>query len=99
MMTNGIEFINFRIENLLRRAARSDMDACYDLGMIYSSGADGAALDLTEAHKWFNIAAVNGYSAAQARRSEIAYDMTAREIANAQKAARAWLRESVALAA
>jgi TPR repeat protein len=98
-MNSAIGIINFRIENLLRRAARGDMDACYDLGMIYSSGSDGAGLDLIEAHKWFNIAGVNGYAAAQAQRSEIAYDMTAREIAVAQKAARAWLRESVALAA
>ncbi len=45
-----------------------------------------------EAHKWFNIAAVSGSERAQECRAEIAEDMTAREIIEAQKAARAWLR-------
>ena len=60
--------------------------------MVYSSGADGVDVDLVEAHKWFNIAAVTGSSAAQMCRAEIAEDMSAREIIDAQKAARAWLR-------
>ncbi len=80
-------------------AARGDVDAYYDLGMVYSSGAAGIDIDLIEAHKWFNLAAVAGSEAAQACRSEIAEDMTAREIAEAQKAARAWLQMTSARAA
>ena len=57
-----------------------------------AEGADGVGVDLIEAHKWFNIAAVTGDSRAQECRAEIAEDMTAREIIEAQKAARAWLR-------
>jgi uncharacterized protein len=82
----------FLIESRLRDAARGDADALYDLGMVYASGAQGAAVDLIEAHKWFNLAAMSGSSAAQACRAEVAVDMTAAEIALAQKAARAWMR-------
>ena len=50
-------------------------------------------MDLVEAHKWFNLAALNGSEAAQECRADIAEDMTAREIAEAQRQARAWLAE------
>jgi phosphate:Na+ symporter len=82
------------IESRLRDAARGDSDACYELGMVYSSGTAGIDVDLIEAHKWFNLAAVAGSEEAQACRSEIAEDMSAREIAEAQRAARAWLNET-----
>ncbi|WP_404335069.1 hypothetical protein AB2M62_15155 [Sphingomonas sp. MMS12-HWE2-04] len=91
-MGSSLKSARFLIESRLRDAARGDADACYDLGMVYSSGADGVGVDLVEAHKWFNIAAVSGSEAAQMCRAEIAEDMTAREINDAQKAARAWLR-------
>ena len=90
-MGSSLKSAQFLIDSRLADAARGDMDACYDLGMVYSSGASGIGVDLIEAHKWFNLAAVAGSEAAQACRSEIAEDMTAREIAEAQKAARAWL--------
>ena len=75
----------------LALAACGDGDALYELGICYSTGASGVGIDLIEAHKWFNLAAVSGSEAAQACRAEIAEDMTAREIATAQAAARAWL--------
>ncbi len=65
--------------------------AWLDLGIRYSSGTDGTRIDLVEAHKWFNLAAMSGLDSAQEWRSEIATDMTARQIAEAQKAARAFL--------
>ncbi|MCD2324805.1 hypothetical protein LQ953_12350 [Sphingomonas sp. IC-56] len=91
-MGNSLKSARFLIESRLRDAAKGDASACYDLGMVYSSGADGVGVDLVEAHKWFNIAAVSGSNEAQMCRAEIAEDMTAREINDAQKAARAWLR-------
>lgn len=91
-MGNSLKSARFLIESRLRDAAKGDASACYDLGMVYSSGADGVGVDLVEAHKWFNIAAVSGSHEAQMCRAEIAEDMTAREIIEAQKAARAWLR-------
>ena len=91
-MGNSLKSAQFLMDSRLADAANGDVDACYDLGMIYSSGAAGIDVDLVEAHKWFNIAAMSGSEAAMACRSEIAEDMTAREISNAQKAARAWLQ-------
>ena len=49
------------------------------------------AVDLVAAQKWFNLAALAGDELAKDCRGEIAEEMTAREIAEAQRAARAWL--------
>jgi uncharacterized protein len=91
-MGNSLNSARFLIESRLRDAARGSANACYDLGVVYSSGAEGVEIDLIEAHKWFNIAAASGDERAQDCRAEIAEDMTAREINDAQKSARAWLR-------
>ena len=98
-MGNSLKSARFLIESRLRDAAGGDADACYDLGIVYSSGADGVDVDLIEAHKWFNIAAMSGSERAQECRAEIAEDMTAREIITAQKAARDWLNATVRKAA
>ena len=81
----------FLIESRLADAARGDSDACFDLGIAYSSGAGGLEVDLIEAHKWFNLSALSGSARAAECRAEVADDMTAREIAEAQRQARAWL--------
>ncbi|HEU4961797.1 MAG TPA: hypothetical protein VFT56_15505 [Sphingomonas sp.] len=90
-MGNSVKSAEFLIESRLRDAARGDMRALFDLGTIYSTGSGGGAIDLVEAHKWFNLAAVAGNEEAQHCRAEIAEEMTAREIAVAQRAARDWL--------
>ena len=89
-MGQSIESANFLIESRLRDAAKGNMDAYYELGVVYSTGTEGAEVDLIEAHKWFNLAAVGGHDAAQRCRAEISDEMTAREIAEAQRLARAW---------
>jgi uncharacterized protein len=91
-MANSLKSARFLIESRLSDAARGDSKACFDLGIVYSSGAEGVDVDLVEAHKWFNIAAVSGSERAAECRAEISEDMSAREIIDAQKAARAWLR-------
>ena len=68
-------------------------DTFFDLGMTYSVGRD-VPVDLVTAHKWFNIAAMRGKSEAIRLRREIADQMSAAEIAEAQRAARAWLHAS-----
>jgi TPR repeat protein len=98
-MGSSLGSTRFLIESRLRDAACGDADACYDLGMVYASGAQGMGVDLIEAHKWFNLAALSGSSDAQMCRAEVAEEMTAREIAEAQKAARAWLNATSARAA
>ena len=92
MMANSLKSAQFLIESRIAEAARGDVAAFYDLGVCYSTGSGGAGYDLIEAHKWFNLAAVAGHAPAQAARGEIADDMTAREIATAQAAARAFLQ-------
>lgn len=75
----------------LAEAGRGQAGACYDLGVAFSTGSNGAACDLIEAHKWFNLAAARGHEDAAHCRAEISEEMTAREIAEAQRRARQWL--------
>jgi TPR repeat protein len=49
------------------------------------------AADLIAAHKWFNLAAVKGNRAAANYRQELAREMSASDVAEAQRAAREWL--------
>ena len=81
------------IDNAAAFAASEPADAggCFDYGMVYSAGA-GVAIDLVEAHKWFNIAAMRGHSDAARLRREIAELMSDSEIGQAQRAARDWLK-------
>jgi len=81
----------FLMERFYEDAARGDADALYELGVVFSTGTHGIGVDLIEAHKWFNLAALNGSERGQACRADIAEEMTAREIAEAQRQARAWL--------
>lgn len=81
----------FLIESRISEAARGDANACFELGMAYSCGSGGVGVDLVEAHKWFNLAALSGDERGQRLRAEIAEEMSTREIAEAQRQARAWL--------
>jgi TPR repeat protein len=66
-------------------------DALFELGMLYATGRDVAA-DLVVAHKWFNLAAVRGNQTALTHRVELAREMSAEQVASAQKLAREWLQ-------
>ena len=87
----SLKSANFMMERWLVSAARGDAHALYELGIAYSTGTGGTEIDLIEAHKWFNLAALSGCTRGQQCRAEIAIEMTAREIAEAQRQARAWL--------
>jgi uncharacterized protein len=65
-------------------------DALFELGLSYCTGRDGT-VDLIEAHKWFNIAAIRGNVEAKHYRSELANDMSKADVVKAQKLAREWL--------
>ena len=71
--------------------ARPNVEDLFELGMIYSAGRE-VVTDLIAAHKWFNLAAVKGNREAATYRQEVAREMTAAAIAEAQRAAREWLR-------
>jgi hypothetical protein len=91
---NSLKSAAFLVQTRLLDATAGDPDALYELGVAYSTGTNGIDVDLVEAHKWFNLAALNGCSEAQTCRAEISEEMTAREIAEAQRQARAWLGET-----
>jgi TPR repeat protein len=74
-------------------ATTASADTFFDLGMMYSTGRD-VPIDYVIAHKWFNLAAMNGSKEAIRLRREIAAEMTQDEIAAAQRAARDWMRAS-----
>ncbi|TNE34638.1 MAG: sel1 repeat family protein [Alphaproteobacteria bacterium] len=78
------------IEKYLASADAGVADDQYKAGLLFSTG-DGVDQDLVTAHKWFNLAAMNGVEAARENRAEISMDMSAQEIARAQKMAREWM--------
>lgn len=87
------------VASCLAAAAQGDVSAYYDLGVAYSTGSHGVDCDLIEAHKWFNLAAASGHAEAALCRADISDEMTAREIAEAQRRAREWLSATVRKAA
>ena len=92
-MGHSLKSAAFLVESRIADAAAGKVQALYELGVAYSTGSGGVEVDLVEAHKWFNLAALNGSDLAQECRAEISEDMSAREIAEAQRQARAWLSE------
>ena len=82
---------DLQVARCLAGAAAGDTEACYDLGVIFSTGGHGVAADLVEAHMWFNLAAAAGHEEAAWCRADVSEEMTAREIAEAQRRAREWL--------
>ena len=94
-MAHSLKSAAFLIETRIADAAMGKVEALYELGVVYSTGSEGVDVDLIEAHKWFNLAALNGSDRGQECRAEIAEEMTAREIAEAQRQARAWLSDTM----
>lgn len=90
-MGNSLKSAQFLIDSRIADAVRGDREACFELGVAYSTGTQDCAIDMIEAHKWFNLAAMRGDLAAQQCRADVAEDMSAREIAEAQRQARAIL--------
>ena len=67
------------------------VDALFELGIIYATGRD-VGVDLIVAHKFFNLAAMRGNDDAKRYRMELSREMDKRQIAEAQKLAREWIR-------
>jgi TPR repeat protein len=65
-------------------------EGLFQLGL--SCAMDDEGKDLVAAHKWFNLAALRGYSEAAYHRQQIAEELSPAEVAAAQRAAREWLR-------
>ena len=69
--------------------AGADADRLFELGMARAAACSASA-DLVVAHVYFNLAAAKGHREASQRRLEVAAEMSASEIAAAQRAARHW---------
>ena len=93
-MGNSSKSATFLIDSRMAEAARGSEQAYYELGVIYSTGSQDIEVDLVEAHKWFNLASLSGHDESKVCRAEISLEMTAREIAAAQRDARAWIDET-----
>jgi uncharacterized protein len=85
------EILDANMAPLGEGAASADM--LFELGIMYSVGSE-MPVDFVAAHKWFNLAAMKGNAEAIQLRREIADQMSDREIAAAQRAARDWLCEN-----
>jgi uncharacterized protein len=70
--------------------ATATAEAFLAMGMKYCIG-HGVAADNVTAHKWFNIAAIKGSDKAKSYRLELAREMSASEVAEAQRQARTYL--------
>ncbi|MBR9651483.1 SEL1-like repeat protein [Thalassovita aquimarina] len=78
---------------LLESAAfDGDVTAQYQLGVMLTKG-QGVEQDYVQAHKWLNIAGASGHGEAAKFRDVISDLMTAEQIAEAQRAARAYFEE------
>lgn len=87
------------VQRSLRAYAEGHDEMLFALGVAFSTGSRGCTCDLVEAHKWFNIAAARGHEDAAHCRADVADEMTAREIAEAQRRARQWLQQDTRKAA
>src|SRR3954465_13783298 len=81
----------FLIRSRIEDAEAGNVDALFELGVAYSTGRGGVPADLIAADEWFNASALSGCPRGQECRAEMSVEMTAREIAEAQRQARAWL--------
>ena len=74
----------------VRHGESHSIEDLFQRGIAFATGREGK-IDLIEAHKWFNLAASKGKTAAAERREEIATEMSREEIAEALRAAREWI--------
>ena len=72
-------------------AQNGAVDALFELGIMHATGRD-VDVDLVSAHKFFNLAALRGNEEAKRYRMEISREMNKRQIAEAQRQAREWIR-------
>lgn len=86
-MAETIQSVHFLIESRQKDAIAGDRDACYDLGLAYSSGPP-PAINLIEAYKWFSLAAILGHKVSEARLVAATRQMTPRELAEARRRVR-----------
>lgn len=90
-MGTKLSTANQLFDSHLAAASRGNAEAYFELGVAYSTGTDGCEINMIEAHKWFNLAALSGVREGGLLRAEVASEMDRDEIAEAQRQARAWI--------
>ena len=83
------------VENALHAVANAE--DMFRLGLMYSTKAEDRGPDFVEAHKWFSLSASLGNIPSKAYREELKFEMNARDLTLAQRAAREWMVEYQAL--
>jgi TPR repeat protein len=87
----GMAYIDYDALTQFETDARKGRtEALYNLGLAYSTG-QGVGVDYVAAHKWFNLAAMKGIDDAKRWRAQLSCEMSAGQIAEAQRQAREWL--------
>ncbi|MCL8000385.1 sel1 repeat family protein [Brucella sp. 21LCYQ03] len=61
-----------------------------EMGLKYAVGRD-CEINVVEAHKWLNIAAIRGSQKAERMRNQVAATMSKTELAAALRSAREWM--------
>ncbi|OYR19583.1 sel1 repeat family protein [Brucella thiophenivorans] len=61
-----------------------------EMGLKYAIGRD-CEIDVIEAHKWLNIAAIRGNQKAERMRNQVAATMSKTELVAALRSAREWM--------
>ncbi len=90
-----MELVAGKMETLPLPTPDMSGDELLKLGMMYSSGSNGAPLDLVSAHMLFNLAAMKGSEEARVYRRELSAEMEREDVAEAQRAARQWIDQGV----
>lgn len=85
--------IETRMEDILTAQPIPSAEEMYRMGIEASTAAEGGDLDLVTAHKWFNLAALQGHEDAVFYRKQLTVEMDSRQIASAQRSAREWLKK------
>ena len=80
-----------RAETLTSAETILSGDEMYRLGLDASLGNDDVEADLVVAHKWFNLASMQGHLEARTYRKELSMEMSQEDIAEAQRQAREYL--------
>lgn len=86
--------VSIGVEALVSAEPIMSGEEMYRRGLEASTGGDDGTFDLITAHKWFNLAAMQGNIEARAYRAELSKEMTPDEVAEAQRLAREYLATS-----
>jgi TPR repeat protein len=84
-------YSDIHVEPASLLGAHSLPDDLYRAGLAYATGT-GTEINLVEAHKWFNLAAVRGHEEARTQRQEMAEMLTSAEVKMALQSARDWMK-------